>query len=259
MTRTSREYNIGWLYSILLHLLLAVILMFITVRQYIPEPHFVEMSWGTLSSHLNPIPHIPSTEQAARKSNVTEGITDKSINLPFRKFLELPDEVISLRDKKKNIVAETPVSSARAGKRAADEQRSMVVSNGLGTRDNVIGKSSSQSNVTVAAPFGSGTESGGLGSNVSMAYQWAGGGNRKLVVGDVPSYPSGVNTSAQIKLKVIVLPDGTVRSATPAQKGDTRLENAAIAKVKLWQFEPLLSSQTQAEQICNVTFNFKLK
>jgi outer membrane biosynthesis protein TonB len=234
-------------------------MMFITVRQYIPEPHFVEMTWGTLNSRVNPVPNIPSTEQASRQSNVTEGTTDKSINLPSRKFLELPDEVISLRDKKKNIVAETPVSSARAGKRAADEQRSNVVSSGLGTRENVVGKSSSQSSTGVATPFGSGTEPGGFGSNVSMVYQWAGGGNRKLLAGEVPAYPSGVNVSAQIKLKVSVLPDGTVKSAAPGQKGDTRLENAAIGKVKLWQFEPLLSSQPQTEQICNITFNFKLK
>ena len=259
MTRSSREFNIGWIYSIILHALLAVLMMYIAVRQYIPEPNFVEMTWGTLTSRNNPIPDIPSTQQAARQSTVTEGTTDKSIKLPIRKFLELPDEVISLRDKKKNIVAETPITSTRAGKRVTDEQRSTVVSSGLGTRDNAVGKSSSQSNTQVATPFGSGTEAGGLGSNVSVVYQWAGGGNRKLLAGDVPTYPAGVNVSAQIKLRVVVLPDGTVKSAAPAQKGETRLENAAMAKVKLWQFEPLLSAQPKSEQICNITFNFKLK
>jgi TonB family protein len=72
-------------------------------------------------------------------------------------------------------------------------------------------------------------------------------------------YPAGVNISAQIKLKVRVQPDGIVRSVAPAQKGDTRLENAAISKVKLWKFEPLLSSQAQMEQECSITFNFTLK
>jgi len=259
MTRSSRELNIGWIYSILFHIVLAVLMMFITVKQYIPEPSFVEMTWGTLTSRINPIHKIPSTEQATRQSNVREGTTEKSINLPVRKFLELPDEVISLRDKKKNIVAETPISSIRAGKRAANEQRSNVVSSGLAAKENVVGKSTSSSSSSVAAPFGAGNESGGLGSNVSMVMQWAGGGNRKLLAGDVPSYPPGVNVSAQIKLKVIVFPSGVVRSVAPAQKGETRLENAAIAKVKLWQFEPLLSAQPQVEQICNVTFNFKLK
>lgn len=259
MVRSSREFQTGWTVSIILHALLAVLMMYMTIRQYIPEPQFVEMTWGDLSSQHSPIPEIPTTEQATRQAAVTEGTTDESMNLPNRKFLDLPDEVISLRDKKKAVTAENPVASTRAGKIAAGEQRTSTISSGSGTTDNVIGKSTSRSNAQVAMPFGSGSDAGGLGNNISMVLQWAGGGNRKLLVGDMPAYPPGVNISAQIKLKVIVLPNGSIKSAAPAQKGDTRLENAAIAKVKLWQFEPLLSAQPQIEQICTVTFNFTLK
>lgn len=259
MVRTSREFQTGWTVSIILHALFAVLMMFMTIRQYIPEPQFVEMTWGSLTSHNSPIPEIPATEQATRQSDITEGSTNESMNLPNRKFLDLPDEVISLRDKKQAVTAENPVASTRAGKIAASEQRSSTLSSGFGTNDNTIGKSTSRSNSLVAMPFGSGTDAGGLGSNISMVVQWAGGGNRKLLAGDMPAYPAGVNVAAQIKLKVIVLPDGSVKSAAPAQKGNTRLENAALSKVKLWQFEPLLSAQPQIEQNCLVTFNFTLK
>ncbi len=259
MVRTSREFQTGWTVSVILHALFAVMMMFMTIRQYIPEPQFVEMTWGSLTSHNSPIPAIPTTEQATRQSNVVEGSTNESMNLPNRKFLDLPDEVISLRDKKKEVTAENPVTTSRAGKISSNEQRSSTVSSGFGTTDNTLGKSTSRSNAQVALPFGAGADAGGLGNNISMVVQWAGGGNRKLLAGDKPVYPSGVNISAQIKLKVIVLPDGSVKSSAPAQKGDTRLENAALSKVKLWQFEPLLSAQPQIEQVCTVTFNFTLK
>lgn len=259
MEHTSREYQTGWTISIILHALLAVLMMFLTVRQYIPEPQFVEMTWGMLTSRNSPIPEIPSAERATRQSSVTQGSTNESMNLPSRKFLDLPDEVISLRDRKKAVTAENPIASSRAGKISANEQRSPIVSSGQSANENVAGKTTSRSNAQVTVPFGSGTDAGGLGENISMVVQWAGGGSRKLLVGDMPTYPSGVNISAQIKLKVTVLPDGSVKSAAPAQKGDTRLENAAIAKVKLWQFEPLLSAQPQVEQLCTVTFNFLLK
>lgn len=259
MVSSEKDFRNGWIVSIIVHALLAVALTLMTVKQYIPQPQFVEMTWGTVTSVETPIAQIPAAEQATASSRQNEEASVNSVQLPKRKYLDLPDEVISLRAQKKNITAENPVSSTRGGKAAAQEQRTNIVSGGLGSRDNAVGKSTSTSNAQVAAPLGTGTENGGLGSNIAFAIQWAGGGNRKLLVGDMPVYPQGVNVQAQIKLKVFVLPDGSVRAAQPAQKGDTRLENAALGKVKFWQFEPLLSAQPQIEQICDVTFNFKLK
>jgi TonB family protein len=259
MVRSEKDFRNGWIISIIVHAVLAVMLMSFTVRQYIAEPQFVEMSWGVVSSVEAPIPNLPAPEQATASSRQDEKESENSVSLPKRKYLDLPDETISLRAKKKNISAENPVSSIRGGKVAANDRRTNVVSNGFGSRENAVGKSNSMSSVSVAAPFGKGTDRGGSGTNIAFAIQWAGGGNRKLVEGDMPVYPPGVNIQAQIKIKVTVLPDGTVRSAQPAQKGDTRLENAALAKVKFWQFEPLQSAQSQIEQQCDITFNFKLK
>ncbi len=259
MVRTHRELQTGWIVSFLFHVGVALLLFFSTFRQYIPEPQFVEMTWGDVTSLQAPIPQIPSEQTAAREETQQETTTDNTIALPSRRFLDLPDEVISLQQNKKTVSPDVPTNTGRSGKISARESRNNVVSSGLGTRENVTGKSNSTSAMQVAAPFGSGNEAGGLGSSVAFAVQWAGGGSRKLLSGDVPAYPPGVNVSAQIKLRVVVLPDGTVRSAAPGQKGDTRLENAAIGKVKLWKFEPLLGAQQQVEQICTVTFNFTLK
>jgi len=259
MVRSHRELQTGWIISVVFHACVALLLFYSTFRQYIPEPQFVEMTWGNISSLQSPMPNIPSEKSAAKEDVQQSDQTDNSVALPSRTYLDLPDEVISVKQNKKNISADIPSNTGRNGKLSADERRSNIVSSGLGTRENIAGKSSSTSNMQVATPFGSGTETGGLGNNIAYSVQWAGGGNRKLLTGDMPSYPQGVNVSAQIKLKVIVQPDGGVRSAAPAQKGDTRLENAAINKVKLWKFEPLLSAQPQIEQLCTITFNFTLK
>jgi outer membrane biosynthesis protein TonB len=259
MVRSHKELRTGWVVSIAFHILVAVLLFYSTFRQYILEPQFVEMTWGDISSLQSPMPSIPSERSTSKEEVQQSDQTDNTVALPSRKYLELPDEVISVKQNKKTVSADIPSNTGRNGKISAEERRTNVVSTGLGTRENIAGKSSNPSNMQVATPFGSGSETGGLGNTIAYLVQWAGGGNRKLLTGDIPSYPPGVNVSAQIKLKVTVQPDGNVRSAAPAQKGDTRLENASIGKVKLWKFEPLLNAQPQIEQICTITFNFTLK
>lgn len=259
MVRPNHEFRTGWVISVFFHVAVAVLLLFSTFRHYIPEPQFVEMTWGEITSTQAPIPNIPSQQTAAKEQQQQDEKTDNTVALPARKFLDLPDDVISVNQNKKSVSADVPSNTGRSGKISAREQQTNVISSGLGTRENITGKTSSTSNVQVATPFGSGNESGGFGSNIAMAVQWAGGGNRKLLSGEMPAYPPSVNISAQIKLNARVQPDGTVRSVAPAQKGDTRLENAAMSKVKLWKFEPLQSAQAQLEQSCTITFNFTLE
>lgn len=259
MVRSERNFRNGWVISILFHGALAIALMFLTVRQYVPEPHFVEMSWGMVSTTDIPIPEIPATKQSSSSNMQKQKTTDNSVDLPTRKYLDLPDEVISLRARKKNITADNPAALPRGGKIAAREYQSSTSPNDAGERNTAAGKAPSSSNVNVATPFTTGGSGGGIGNSPEFKIQWTGGGIRDLLVGDMPVYPPGVNVQAQIRLKVTVRPDGSVRSVQPAQKGDTRLENAAINKVKLWQFEPLFNSQPQVDQKCDITFNFELK
>lgn len=259
MVRSQRELRTGWVISIIFHGLIALALFFSTFRQYIPEPQFVEMTWGSITSQQSAIPNLPTEQTSARPEAAQDDQTDQSVAMPSRRYLDLPDEVISVKQNKKSISTDAPSNSSRNGKITAEDRQANVVSNGLGTRENLTGRTSGTSSSKVATPFGAGNENGGLGENIAFAVQWAGGGNRKLLSGEPPVYPAGVNIAAQIKLRVKVQPDGTVRSVSPAQKGDTRLENAAISKVKFWKFEPLLSAQPQIDQDCSITFNFTLK
>jgi TonB family protein len=89
--------------------------------------------------------------------------------------------------------------------------------------------------------------------------QWSDGGTRRKISGALPEYPRGANVEARITLGAVVLPDGTIKSLKPLQKGNTRLEEAAMKEVRLWRFEPLKSSVPQREQACSIAFNFRLR
>jgi TonB family protein len=82
---------------------------------------------------------------------------------------------------------------------------------------------------------------------------------RRKISGELPKYPQGATVSAQVRIRTVVLPDGTVRSVQPEQKANSLFEEAAMKAVRSWKFEPLGSSLPQVEQTCIITFSFKLK
>ncbi len=54
-----------------------------------------------------------------------------------------------------------------------------------------------------------------------------------------------ITIGVELKLKFWVLPDGTIGEVVPLKRGDTHLEQIAIAYLKRWQFEPLASGSPQ--------------
>lgn len=94
----------------------------------------------------------------------------------------------------------------------------------------------------------SGTEEGtglgekGIGPGAGYGFgdiEWGGGGNRRVLVKVLPKFPPGVNTSAQIRIRFTVAPDGTVTSMFPLQKADPVLEKAAMDALRQWRFNPI--------------------
>jgi TonB family protein len=94
----------------------------------------------------------------------------------------------------------------------------------------------------------------GLGPGIGPI-DWGGGGNRTVLYKKLPKYPSGVNTSAEIKIRFTVSRDGTVISMVPLQKGDPALEQAAMRALKQWRFNALSEDKMMYGII---TFTFKL-
>ncbi len=260
MVRSSPELKKAWFGSILFHILVAVALFFTNTAGSLPEPQFVELTWGASVSTLAEIPKtaietgtpVPANEQPPASS-------DNSVALPTRTNITSPEEAINLPATKKFEANEGPSSASTLNKNPAAGNREPVASSGVtGSKDTIAGRGSFRT-ANVSAPIGYGSVGNSIGDNVSYAIQWTGGGNRGLLKGDLPKYPSGVNLNAQIKLRVVVQPRGTIKSVQPLRKGDTRLENAAIKEVRSWRFEPLQSAQPALDQVCTITFNFKVK
>lgn len=104
--------------------------------------------------------------------------------------------------------------------------------------------------------YGLGEEGYGKGKGLGFGdIEWGGGGNRIVLYKKLPTYPPGVNTAAQIKIRFVVLADGTVGSTMPMQKGDPALERAAIEALRQWRFNPL---KEHKEMVGIITFTFKL-
>ena len=260
MARSSPELKKAWLGSIVFHAIVAVALFFTNTAGSLPEPQFVELTWGTSASTLAEIPKtavetgtpVPASEQPPTSS-------DNTVALPTRTNITSPEEAINLPASKKLEANEGPSSTSTLNKNPAADNREPVASSALmGSKDTIAGKSSFRT-AAVSAPIGSGSVATSIGENVSYAIQWTGGGKRELLKGDLPKYPHGVNLNAQIKLRVVVQPRGTIKSVQPVRKGDTRLENAAIIEVRSWRFQSLQYTQPALDQICTITFNFKVK
>ena len=99
----------------------------------------------------------------------------------------------------------------------------------------------------------------GTGGGIGYSMKWLQGGMRRKVSGELPKYPVGSKVEAEIRLFAVVMPDGRIEALNPAQKADSRLEEAAIKEVRYWRFEPLKPSQPQVDQTCEITFLFTLK
>ena len=61
----------------------------------------------------------------------------------------------------------------------------------------------------------------------------------------------------EIRLKFWVLPDGTVGEVVPVQRGDLRLEQAAIEYLKNWRFTPVDPAQPPMWGIIPITYTLR--
>ncbi len=270
MSSRYHSTSFGWIGSIVLHAIVAVALYYSVVQPKQITAKYIEITLGSLPGGQGSLTKFTLPNQ----SDVHAGIEQTSENLnnpvtlPTRTLTFGTDDIIRLPATKKsvNVDPSAPLSMTNKISPSRDDKRtSSYYTPTPGRKEGPMGIQSGGNSGTGITPGNGGNGKGGFGSgdgigdNVSFGVQWVNGPNRKLISGDAPVYPSGVNISAQIKLRVFVLADGSVRSATPAQKGDTRLENSAINKVKLWRFEPLPGGQSQTEQTCTIIFNFTLK
>ena len=103
---------------------------------------------------------------------------------------------------------------------------------------------------------GAGMETGTIGRDLGFEIEGEIKG-RQVLANPLPSYPEGLNQNAVIRIRIIVLPDGSVSSSgmVPVRKENARLEELTMEKLKLWRFSPLPEGQDD-NQTGTVTFRF---
>ena len=253
----------AWLGSILFHLVVVLILYLAHINESRRITGFVEVTLGSLATGQSvmssEVTRDDRSEVSAKSSApvIVKQAKSMKLDLPERKY-PVDDEVLRLPPTKKLEVTDLPERKAAI----AHEQRL------VGEKDLGAGKSPEVEKLTGEGKRGTIGDGAGMsgssigtdiGRTIGYSVQWAGGGTRQKISGDLPIYPEGVNLEAQIRLQAVVAPDGTVKSVYPIQKAQVKLEEAGMKEVRFWKFEPLSVTQPQIDQNCTVTFNFKLK
>jgi hypothetical protein len=250
------EQRQGLAGSLLFHGLLAVVLFFWKINEPAVEPEFIEVSWGT--SSVAGIASMAANSPLPAGPVLSAPSPARSLALPERRFQQDQD-LLTLPPRTKLDVADLPVGSRPASAESRTLRKELLTNNALGAKENP-GKGGRGTTAAENLGKGSGPEARGTSaSDIGVAMEWSQGGTRKKLSGALPSYPPGVNVEAQIKIEAVVSPEGAVRSVRPSQKGNARLEEAAMREVHLWTFEPLSPAAPRRDQTCLITFNFRLR
>lgn len=93
-------------------------------------------------------------------------------------------------------------------------------------------------------------------SGTPYAISWNGVA-RALVAGNRPQFPAGAESGGVVKIRIVVDPAGNILSMVPLQKSGARLEEAAMAAIRTWQFSRLARNYPQVNQSAVATFVFK--
>jgi TonB family protein len=263
--KLSREKQIGWLSSVLLHALLLLLFLFVYLPDAIQEQEFVEVTWGATASpsmSVVPSPTPAAPVKATTTSSKTTVKTQKAaqpVILPERRMRDLSDDVLTVPKTDKVDAPESGTKSQPTETRAVGD-RDVRTGQTVGERDRVTpGDATGSGPGGGTGPLGNSGVGADIDRGATYSIQWLDGGTRRRISGELPQYPAGTNVDAQIKILTVVMPDGSVKAVQPEQKANTRLEDAAMKAVRLWKFEPLRSNQPQLEQNAVITFLFKLK
>ena len=229
----SKNKQISYSVSLLFHILIVILLLFINLSFDYSPSEYVELSFGVSTemgssgAQGNKIEKIDEVAKPEVKSQTEFKSKEvKEVELPLAKNTE-DENVVVPADKEKEIAEES-------------SEKTTELNN---------------SNITTS---GQGNESLGDGS-FGFDIDWGGRGTRKIYSFVLPNYPDGVKKEVNIKLQFTILPDGTVGTIIPKIKADARLENAAINSLRQWRFEALSSNQKQGEQTAIIVFPYRLQ
>lgn len=216
----NRKYT--YLISFLFHCLLLLLFSFISLGSGVNEIEYVTVDFGSPGAGRLGSKEAVEDSKNLKEEQVTQEEVKEKIDAP--KVRQDFDEVV--KNEKKDIENKKISQSKNVS-----ESKGSAKTN---TGEQLIG-------------------SGGF------SFDWGGRGTRKILRWEKPKFPPNVQKEIDIKIKFIILPDGSVVSPVPLIKADTQLEDAAIQALKTWKFEPLRPDQVQFEQTVIITIPYRLE
>ena len=246
----------AYVYSVLFHAALLLLMLNTPVLFEVEAPKFFEVNLGALSSER--VEQILNEAQRAeqmrslRESGLEPG---QRIDVPERKMIEIEEPSISV-PREERITTQDLVREAQRQpiEVAAPEMRVPTSEGSIFTMDR---KESFQgAKISVGEQPGAGIETGNIGRDLGFEIEGEITG-RQLLSNSLPAYPEGLNKSAVIVIRIVVLPDGTVLSSgmVPVRKENAQLEELTMNNLKLWRFSALPEGQND-NQTGTVTFRF---
>lgn len=223
--------KLSWIISIGVHIILALILFFITVSSKSEPPEFVTVGFGTYGNISKP--GVKGNKKEKSKSSAKPHIKKKK-EKPKLKKVELPkvsnkSPVSIIKQRVKNIKSKLEAETKKISSKKKLKK----------------GKGNEKT----------GSDKGSTGFKIDFG----GSGIRKIYSYTLPKYPDGVSKEIDIKLRFSILPDGTVGKVFPLIKADASLEAVSISSLRQWRFEPLPKKMKQIEQKVVIVFPYRLR
>lgn len=244
--RRKRHTLVGFMLSLAVLALLLWMLNLLDITPYVRQPERVSIPIQLLQFGTGN-PNLPSAGNLTAEGAVRKAPQNPEPLEDARKTTLKREETVTVKPRDYTQpafvkpVKEDAKTSEKADKLAANAAKTDVGSSTAPTEANGEG----------LGRFGSGA---GRGQGYSL--DWGGGGNRVVLHKELPKYPAGITTSAQIKMRFTVLPNGSVGLILPMQKGEPALERAAMEALRRWQFNPLNDGK---EMMGFITFTFRIQ
>ncbi len=256
------DQGAGWIVSVILHACLAFFFLYVTFDRTEETTDYAELTFSNfVASDTQDINRqMSSTPAAAPSRNNRETRPTRLVDVPTRRMTEREETVIPEYSKNKVQTEE----NARRVSDKVDPLSGVSRERNIKTNTELAGerKTAGAATMNIGEKTTTKIPSEGIGGSVKSSkpydISWEGGA-REIISDPVPSYPEGVYKEVVLKIKITVLPNGTIREMIPLQKGDATLEAVTMQALKRWRFNPLEKSAPQVNQIATVSFKFVLK
>ncbi len=261
----------GWIASLLLHGLLSLIFLLVIYDTPIDISEYTDVTFSNFSpidlpvieeNVLSPSPPTPSVASTPRTSQpiAKSIIPTRKVDLPTRRMteydvnripIESQGQLIKSEQKDRINTKRETIHGVNDNLSSLDDEIFSAVKPGSKPSDKSVGKKVD----AIAIP---GQKGGDVKFEKPYEISWE-GVVRDILYDPLPTYPEGLDKEARIKIKITVLPNGTIGNLIPLQKADATLESVTMKTLRLWRLSPLKPTDPQLNQTAVITFRFVLQ